>query len=105
MNKQELQYWHSITNSSKFRWTCDNVSYHNKKEILLYRGGESGIFISININGLLIAGKYKNALPHIGEAIFQMIWKKQFTSQPEAIKYTANKLNVDEILTSVFCKD
>lgn len=87
MTAEELKYWKSIMDSSINSWVKDEIWWHNRKELFLYKGGESGIYISITKDGILTGGRYEGAFPHIGDAIFEQLFKKKFNSQEEAVNY------------------
>lgn len=83
MTNYEL--WLKKTQESRSRWILDEVSYHNKGEVLAHKGGTDGVFITVR-NNVLGVGMYEGAIPHIGEACFKVTAKKTFSSNNEAIK-------------------
>lgn len=85
MDKKEFAAWKRQTDSSKYKWTVDEVTFYNKHDILIYKGGEDGHFIEIKKDGKMTIGLYEGAIPHIGEATFIQKGSKQFKTQDEAI--------------------
>jgi hypothetical protein len=51
---------------------------------MYYTGGEDGIYMRIQKDGLLEAGNYEGAFPHIGEAMFKAAVTKQFDNYNDA---------------------
>lgn len=98
MTENEFNYWKSKTNESKFHWMSDETQWYNHKRLLLYKGGEDGIYIELEKDGMASYGIYKNAYPHIGEAIFQELKCKKFESQEIAIR---NICKTPELLLAI----
>ena len=80
----EFRAWANVTAISVSQWLRDEVTFHNRGEMLFYRGGERGIYIWIYRDGTLSCGTYEDAVPHIGEATFKQTYSKIFQSQAEA---------------------
>lgn len=57
---------------------------------LYYTGGESGLFINIEVEGNLKIGTYEEAIPHIGEAIFVLKAEKSIIILMKRSKLPAN---------------
>ena len=90
MTKLEAEKWCTLTNSSKNKWTLDEITANNKGIYLFYIGGEEGNFIEVLKTGLMNVGTYQGAFPHIGEAIFPVLKSKQFKDQNAALDYLFN---------------
>lgn len=71
MTEIEMKTWILEIEESKFSWKIDEITYLNRGELLAYRGGESGKYITVEASGLVRVGVYEGAFPHIGEAIFK----------------------------------
>lgn len=64
----------------------DRVGAMNSSRYLFYKGGENGQFVLVESNGLLSVGTYRDADPHIMEAVFTTVWSRQFASAYEALQ-------------------
>jgi hypothetical protein len=53
---------------------------------MYFTGGEDGVYMRIQKDGVLEAGNYEGAFLHIGEATFKPVVTKQFDSFSEAYK-------------------
>jgi len=84
MTKQEYERWQAVTQSSQFRWTEDEIYRLNGHGTFYYHGGEDGIYMKIQNNGMLEAGDYEGAIPHIGEAFFKPVVQRQCKDFNEA---------------------
>ena len=71
MTHAEIKAWLARPESSRNRWTEDEIFRLNGRGAKYYRGGENGIYMDIHKDGRLEIGEYDGALPHIGEACFQ----------------------------------
>ena len=77
MTKKEFAMWQAVTKSSQFRWTEDEIYRLNGRGAFYYHGGEDGIYMRIQKDGMLEAGNYEGAIPHIGEAFFKPVVERQ----------------------------
>lgn len=84
---QNFAAWMAVTESSRYKWVEDEIYRLNGRGAMYYTGGENGVYMRIHKDGLLEAGDYMGAIPHIGEAMFQPAVKRQFDSFSDA--YTA----------------
>lgn len=84
MTKEELAYWQSRIENSRFKWTEDEIFRLNGRGAFYYQGGEDGMYIKIHKNGLVEAGTYESAFPHIGEAFFTVKATRQCKDYNEA---------------------
>lgn len=101
MTKGEFKAWAAVTEGSRNSWTFDEITYHNRGELLYYRGGESGTFISIEKDGKFTTGTYEGAIPHVGEASFQVTFAKQFATQDEAYRRMVECLGAQFLLETI----
>lgn len=85
MTTQEFQDWKQVTESSRFNWVVDQAQLRNSNRYLIYKGGQSGQFISIEPDGTASIGNYDGAIPHIGEACFQVKHTRKCANQDEAL--------------------
>lgn len=90
MTKDEFAYWQSRIENSRFQWTEDEIFRLNKRGAFYYNGGEDGIYIKIHKDGLVEAGTYEGAFPHIGEALFTVEAKRQCRDFNEAFGLAMN---------------
>ncbi len=91
MTKTEFENWKAHTELSTFNWCIDLIhNGQNEKGYLFYRGGMDGQFINVD-NGLIKIGDYIGALPHIGEAMFEPLYTKQFDNNDDALKCLIEK--------------
>lgn len=104
MNQKELVYWQTVTANSCHRWVEDVNTRLNGHGILYYTGGESGIFINIEVEGNLKIGTYEEAIPHIGEAIFVVKAEKKYNNFDEAFQ-TACQFLGKKFLADMFSAD
>lgn len=84
MTKDELAYWQSRIENSRFQWTEDEIFRLNGRGAFYYHGGEDGIYIKIHKDGKVEAGTYEGAFPHIGEALFHVKAERQCVDYNEA---------------------
>ena len=75
-----------VTESSQFKWVEDEIYRLNGHGAMYFTGGEDGVYMRIQKDGVLEAGNYEGAFPHIGEATFKPVVTKQFDSFSEAYK-------------------
>jgi hypothetical protein len=87
MTEKEYADWKAVTESSRFRWVEDEIYRLNGRGAFYYSGGEDGVYMRIEKDGLLEAGRYEGAIPHIGEAMFTRQIEKQYADFNAA--YTA----------------
>jgi hypothetical protein len=73
----------------------------NGKGELYYTGGESGMYMRLYPDGKLSVGRYEDAFPHIGEALFKCEAEHQFESFDEA-SIAACKLGGQKFLVDLF---
>lgn len=104
MTKEEFAYWQGRTESSRNKWTEDEIFRLNGRGAFYYIGGEDGQYIEINKSGLLEIGKYEGAIPHIGEAIFTMQAKRQCKDFDDAFK-TAVTAGGKKFLADMFSEN
>jgi len=71
MTHEEFQNWLEFTKSSETQWIVDVVTFVNRGEILVYRGGVDGIYLLCQPDGTATIGTYEGAMPHIGEAVLR----------------------------------
>lgn len=84
MTKEEFAYWQSRIENSRFKWTEDEIFRLNGRGAFYYHGGENGIYIEIQKDGMIEAGTYTDAFPHIGKAFFTVEVKRQCKDYNEA---------------------
>ncbi|GHV39781.1 hypothetical protein FACS189490_03910 [Clostridia bacterium] len=70
MTEKEFAGWQAITESSRARWTEDELYRMNGRGAMYFIGGEDGAYLRIGKDGVIEAGAYEGAIPHIGEAMF-----------------------------------
>ncbi len=89
MTREEYEGWKAWTETGKFRWQVDPIhNGQNGKDLLAYIGGiNHGKYISIDPDGMLMLGSYRDADPHIGEATFKILAKKKYGSFREAMEH------------------
>lgn len=87
MTKDEFQGWLAETKSNRNGWRRDECQIHNRHLVLwAYCGGvEQGNWVEITQNGGVSLGTYKDAFPHVGEAVFRIYWTHQYPTVAEAI--------------------
>lgn len=95
MNRKEFQEWASWTAKSQGRWVKDPI--HNgqgNQELLIHRGGVNGYFIRVDRLGVVSVGSYEDALPHIGEAAFQVSGSYNVGEFKEAARRILNAMGL-----------
>ena len=85
-SEQNISVWMAITQGSQHQWTEDEIYRLNGQGALYYTGGEDGIYVRIESNGMLEAGNYEGATPHIGEAMFTPKIIKEYDSYSAAVQ-------------------
>jgi hypothetical protein len=85
-SERSFAAWMAVTESSRYRWTEDEIYRLNGRGAMYYTGGEDGVYMRIRKDGALEAGNYEGAIPHIGEAVFMPVVNKRFGSFSEAYK-------------------
>lgn len=104
MYPEEFEHWQKITDSSRYRWVEDAVTRLNGRDLLYYSGGDSGVYMRITQDGVLQAGTYEGAIPHIGEALFTVKAEKRCGSFDEAFKL-ACEVGGKRFLADMFSSD
>ena len=104
MTKDEFALWQARTESSRFKWTEDEIFRLNGRGAFYYTGGEDGIYIKIHKDGLLEAGAYEGAIPHIGEAFFTVDAARQCKDYSEAFT-AAMEAGGKQFLVDMFSQD
>ena len=95
MTHEEVKAWLARTESSRNRWTEDEIFRLNGHGVKYYRGGESGKYVEIHQDGRLEIGEYDGAIPHIGEAFFQPVVRKRYEDFDTAFKKAAEFVGAD----------
>ena len=85
MTKHEFVAWATHTDRSRRGWQRDDVLWHNRGTLLLYRGGEQGLYILVE-QATVTVGSYRGAIPHIGEAMFDVGGRRAFASESAAYR-------------------
>lgn len=85
MTREELAAWKAVTASSCSRWCVDLTTLLNRGELLVYTGGEDGVYVRIGATGTATTGVYSGAYPHIGEALFREQYSRTFPSRDAAV--------------------
>lgn len=101
MTEHEFEYWQAVMERSAHHWMEDDVTRLNGKGELYYTGGESGMYMRLYPDGKLSVGRYEDAFPHIGEALFKCAAEHQFESFDEA-SIAACKLGGQKFLVDLF---
>lgn len=103
MTIQEYAAWTNTTNQSRNVWTRDECFEHNQKlSLFAYFGGENGVYVRITKEGELEVGRYDGAIPHIGEAGFRVVGKKNFSSESAAFQRAAEMFGAG-FLRNIIC--
>ena len=81
MTPEEFGAWKKWTRESGCRWTVDPIhDGRGGRDLLLFIGGESGMYLRFSNGDTLEIGSYEGAVPHIGEAVFHMEERMTFDS-------------------------
>ncbi|MDL2232015.1 DUF3849 domain-containing protein [Ruminococcaceae bacterium OttesenSCG-928-L11] len=104
MNQQEFAVWTTKTQSSSHQWVEDDIFRQNGRGAMYYIGGEDGLYMKIASDGLLTAGDYKGAVPHIGEALFTVEAQRQYSDYNEAFT-AALSIGGQKFLMDMFSGD
>jgi hypothetical protein len=78
MTGSEFKAWLAETEGSRNRWKEDHIYHMNHGGFFYYTGGIDGVYMKVDTEGNLTIGKYEGAYPHLGEAAFKEVLKKQF---------------------------
>jgi hypothetical protein len=71
MEKQELEYWKTVTTGSSSQWVEDTITSLNGNGKLYYIGGEKGRYMRITPAAELQIGTYEHALSAHRRGAFQ----------------------------------
>ena len=86
MTNDEFAGWREKTAQSAQNWQRDQIhDGQSGSDLLLYAGGESGVYIQVLPDAVVQVGVYANAIPHIGEAAFFVQGYKQAADREQAI--------------------
>lgn len=100
MTQAEFTAWTQDTNRSRYSWRMDQI--HDGREgrdALLYRGGESGLYVHIDCAGIATFGRYLGAVPHMGEAEYLPQTTRTFASTGEALTWVLERLGARALVT------
>lgn len=97
MTDNEFKAWATHTARSRNGWMLDEVTAHNRGEMLLYRGGERGVYVLVSRN-VVTVGRYEGAVPHIGEAMFTCVGQKAFANDSRAFEAVANATGLSGLM-------
>jgi hypothetical protein len=102
MTPEEFKAWQEVTELSKSRWVIDAITRINRGEYLFYKGGRDGTFIRVNSDGEVWLGYYKDAIPHIGDAFFEIKHRKTLGADAnEACARVIERMGIPALLTLV----
>lgn len=97
MTKQEFEAWKRHTEASRHHWQVDEVMRHNGY-YMIYKGGSSGQFITIDKTGRAAVGTYTDAVPCISDGCFVEQHSRQFANQDEALKVLVERAGLSFLL-------
>jgi len=104
MTQVEYDRWKMETSKSQFSWVMDQTTFHNRGDLLFFRGGEDGTYINISIDGFVSVGYYEGALPHIGEAMFIKKHGKQLADdQDKALARVVETMGMPFLMDFIGC--
>jgi hypothetical protein len=104
MTEKEFAYWSAKTQSSSHRWTEDDIVSLNGRGAMYYLGGTDGIYLRVHNDGRLELGKYEGAVPHIGEAFFDVLAGRQMKNYDAAFA-AAIRLGGTQLAADMFSGD
>lgn len=99
VNDDEFKQWLSYMKCRAARWTVDLIhDGHSGRDLLCFITDESdttmGVYVHVHVNGLMQAGTFTGALPHIGEAMFTVKWECKFDDFDVASTKVRQRLGV-----------
>jgi hypothetical protein len=90
------------TASSVDKWQREKVFEANRGCLFFYKGGTHGIYIECKIDGTLELGTYEGAIPHLGDAMFQVMSTSHWPTQYEAYMFVyQSEVDIPEV--SMYC--
>lgn len=96
MNNSEFENWQRVMAASHHKWIIDAITLLNRHELLVFQGGENGLYLRISQDGYAEIGYYKDAFPHIGEALFTKVHGNQVAGNVEdAARIVFEKLGIN----------
>jgi len=99
MNANEYEAWRQVTLSSIANWVLDEIQLHNRGTYFFYKGGEDGNYIEVRKDGTATIGTYEGAIPHIGEAVFQVVHTNKVAETADAaLAVIVQKMGLDFLL-------
>lgn len=104
MDQKEWENWLAITASSIHKWVEDKIFRLNGRGAMYYTGGEDGVYMEISNDGTLKLGTYEGALPHIGEAFFDVRIEKKYFDFNKAFQ-AACQIGGKKFLMDLFSND
>ncbi len=85
----DLEAWSKHMRSRRGKWSLDQI--HNGKNgqrLLAYLPDADdhtkGSYLDVTTAGVMTAGTFEGAIPHIGEACFTVLWRKVCPSMDDA---------------------
>lgn len=97
MTQQEFDAWTAHTERSRRGWQRDEVTLHNRGELLMYHGGEDGTYVRV-YGTTVEVGSYEGAVPHIGEAMFKLRGKRTFDTASDAYSAVASATGINGLM-------
>lgn len=97
MSQGTYKAWHAFYGLCTRDWKVDTI-HTGRHDLLAYQPHPQdfsrGVYIMIDRNGHTTAGYYEGGYPHIGEAIFDPIWRDNFTSLETAISTITSRTGI-----------
>lgn len=99
MDAQEYKAWSDYMKLCRGWWTLDPIHDGiNAHDLLVFFANpvhpDEGVYISVSRTGLVDAGKFDSAVPHIGDAVFTSFWQKQYPSFIDAAAVVLERTGV-----------
>ena len=99
MTMQEFNNWKRYQMTNAGHWTVDPIRDGvNRSDLLVYNAlpqdPTKGIYVLITGEGTLSTGAFEDALPHMGDATYQVKKFSKFRNKDEAFSYAYQKLGL-----------
>lgn len=98
MDSNEFAAWTQHTDRARHGWVRDEVTWHNRKELLMHRGEpEHGAYL--RVAGCIVeVGSYWDAFPHIGDARFLITGRRVFKTESDAYTAVVNATGLNGLM-------
>ena len=105
MTEKEAAEWTAYMKTLRGRWSVDPI--HNGEDdndLLLFHPNldDPTLGVYVRVQGAQVsAGRFSEAIPHMGEALYVPAWEKEYGSENEAMSAVINRVGVNALLALI----